>query len=558
MRRLVAVTALTALLLPVAACSSAGDDRQADDGGGTIAATSGELGQDRIVAAGEPVAGGTVTMALAAETDGWDPTENRWAAPGVMVGLALYDPLTALDADGVARPYLAESVEPSEDHTVWTITLRPDVTFHDGTPVTADAVVATLEGHLGSLLTRPAMGPLEEVEALDERTVEARMSMPWVAFPQVLTAQAGVIPSSATVSDPDGSRNPVGSGPFRLVEWVPGDRLVAERNEGYWRTDEAGRSLPYLDGVTFEAIEEAQTRVNALRTGEVDLLHAATPRQIVELEDDAAAGRIQLRNDRSPGEKGFVMVNLAAAPFDDPEVRRLLVQATDVDTYNELVNVGAVTRARSLFPAGSRYHSDEAEEIWPAHDPGAARAGVAAWEDEHGPLAFTLTALPTAEQREAAQLLQQQWAEAGMDVQIASLESTAYILAAVQGQYDAILWQQFGTADPDTDAHWWLSEYAADIGGLALNFARIRDDEVDRLIEVGRTRDDPAVRTEAYRDLAVRFNELLPYLWISNTRWVVAAGDHVHQFWNGPLPDGAPATPISSGVFRLTHTWVDG
>ena len=557
MRRVVAVAALAALLSVVGACASADDQEGSGGTGGTIAATSGQLGQDRIVEAGEPTPGGTVTMALEAETDGWDPTLNRWAASGAMVGLALYDPLTALDDEGVAQPYLAESLEPDDEYRVWTITLRPDVTFHDGTPVTSADVVATMEGHLASALTRPALGPLEEVVAVDERTIEARMSMPWVAFPQVLTAQAGVIPSLTTLEDPDGARNPIGSGPFRMASWEPGNEMVTERFEGYWRTDEQGRPLPYLDGVTFRPIEEGQTRLIALTTGEVDVLHTSTPTQIVELEDQAAAGDIQLRNDRSAGEKGFVMFNLAVEPFDDPDVRRLLVQATDVDTYNSLINQGAVTRARSVFPAGSPYHSEEAEEIWPEHDPAAAAAAVEAWEAENGPLAFTLIAPPTTEGREAAQLLQQQWGDVGVEVQIESLEQTAYLLAGVQGQYEAILWRQFGAPDPDTDAHWWLSENASDVGSLALNFARIRDDEVDAALEQGRTQDDADVRTEAYQELAVRFNELIPYLWVSNTRWVVAAGDDVHQFWNGPLPDGQEATPISSGVFRFTHTWVD-
>lgn len=544
----------------LAGCGSAEEaDRPAPDTSGEVSSSA----SDRLVEAGTPVAGGEVSFALEGETDGWDPTKNRWAAPGQQVGLALFDPLTALDDDGVARPYLARSIEPNDDYTVWTIVLRDGVTFHDGTPVTAAAVKRTMDAHLASVLTGPAIEPVEEVVVIDDRTAEVRMSGPWVAFPQVLTAQAGVIPAPAMLDDPEGSRHPVGSGPFRFQEWIPSNRLVVERNDAYWRTDASGQRLPYLDDVTFRPMPEGQTRINALDAGEVDLVHTSTPAQIVELERRAADGQIQLRNDLSAGEKGFTMLNLGKPPFDDPVARRAVVLATDVDAYNQSVNEGIVVRARSLFSPVSPFHSDEADAAWPEHDLEAARAAVAEWSAAHGgqPLAFTLTVPPTPELLAAGQTLQAQWQAAGMQVRIDSLEATAYVLAGVQGTYEAITWRQFGAADPDSDAHWWWSQNAAEIGGIGLNFARVRDDRVDALLEEGRTNPDQAARVAAYQDLSVRFNELMLYVWTSYARWVVAADDRVHQFWNVSLPDetgapGATAEPISSGVFRLTETWV--
>ena len=557
MRRAALILAAVGLL--AAGCTQA-DDEAGDAPTDATTEVAGELGQDRIIEGGAPVAGGSLTMAVEAETDGWDPTKNRWAASGTLIGLAIYDPLTAPDEQGIARPYLAESVEPDDDFTVWTITLRPDITFHDGSPVTADAVKATMDGHIASVLTRPAIAPIldDGVVVVDDRTVEVRMSSPWVAFPQVLSGQVGVVVSPTTLAAEDGTRDPIGSGPFDFVTWVPGNRLETERYDGYWRTHDGGQQLPYLDEVTFVAIPDGQTRINALGAGEVDVLHTFSPTEIVELEQRAADGEIQIRNARSAGEKGFVMLNLGRPPFDNESARRAVVLATDVDAYNTVINEGAVERARSVFPASSPYHNPEADAAWPDHDPDGARAAAAQYEAETGqPLTFTLSAPPTPIGLEGAQLLQAQWADVGIDVEIATLEQTAYILAGVQGSYEAILWRQFGAADPDTDAHWWLSENAADIDAIGLNFARIRDDQVDEDLRTGREDDDEAVRRAAYADLALRFNELMPYVWISNTRWVVAANDDVRDFWSGPLPDGRPSEPIVSGVFRLTHTWIE-
>ena len=92
---------------------------------------------------GDPVAGGTLRYALEADVDGINPTSSALSSPGLMMGNAVFDTITAATKDGNFVPYLAESVEPNEDFTVWTVTLREGVTFHDGTPLNAEAVVKT-------------------------------------------------------------------------------------------------------------------------------------------------------------------------------------------------------------------------------------------------------------------------------------------------------------------------------------------------------------------------------------------------------------------------------
>ncbi|MCZ7525266.1 MAG: ABC transporter substrate-binding protein [Acidimicrobiia bacterium] len=145
--KLVAIVAGLAL---VAACGGGGDD-DGDDGTGG----GGDGGSTTTAAAGPPQAGGSIVIALGSETDGLNPTKNRFAAPGLQMASAVFDPLMAYDANGDPRPYLAESMVPNEDFTLWTLTLRPGITFHDGTPLDAEAVKLNLELGATSALTAP-------------------------------------------------------------------------------------------------------------------------------------------------------------------------------------------------------------------------------------------------------------------------------------------------------------------------------------------------------------------------------------------------------------------
>ena len=128
----------------VATACGGGDD----DGGGSTS------GGD----AGTPTPGGNVVYGLEAETiDGWCLPESQLAISGIMVAQAVYDTLTRPNAEGEIEPWLAESVEPNEDSSVWTITLRDGVTFHDGTPLTAEVVKNNLDAYRGEYPARTSL-----------------------------------------------------------------------------------------------------------------------------------------------------------------------------------------------------------------------------------------------------------------------------------------------------------------------------------------------------------------------------------------------------------------
>lgn len=544
---------VTAVVLLAAACSGS------DDGGEESTTSQPDVVEDTVASAGEPQAGGTLVYGIGAETDGWNPTTNSWAPEGVQVALTVYDPLTAYDADGMAQPYLAESLEHNDDYTEWRMTLRDGVSFHNGDPLTAEAVKTILEAHRDSSLTGPAVAPINGVEVVDELTVLLEMNTPWVAFPQILTAQMGVVPHPSIIEEAINDE-PVGTGPFIFVEWIPDERFVGERNPTYWRTDEAGNRLPYLDRVEFRPINDPQTRRAAFEADELDMFVSGAPEDSVDFEQQAEEGdEVQFFVDRGENEEGFVMLNLEAPPFDDVRVRRALALATDAATYNEVINEGAMRIATGPFvpenpfaiPACFEAEGDEPCADYPAYDPDEARRILEEIESETGePVSFTLGNTPNSLDREQSTLLGEMWEEVGFDVELSFTEQTQYIVTTLAGDYQAVVWRQFGQPDPDSDAQWWYSD-------SGLNFANISDPEVDAALDAGRSSPDPEERVAAYADLQQRFAELLPYIWTNHSEWAIVARPWVQQVPSGSLPDGSPSMPFVTGTHRLTQVWID-
>ena len=550
------VAALLGLL--AAGCGSA-DDNQADSSSNDTV-QQGVADVDVTIASdGTPTPGGTLVYALEAETDGWDPTANRWAISGMMVGMAVYDPLTAYNADGEVEPYLAESIEPNETYDEWTITLREGVTFHDGSALTAEAVKATLDGHKASILTGTAVTPIEEVtvDPTNDLVAVVTMNKPWVAFPAALTAQIGFVVSPTTLTDDGGSRDPIGTGPFDFQSWTPNASLETAKYDGYWRTDEDGTQLPYLDGVEFRPFPDNLGRGNALLGGEVNMLHTSNPDTVAKFREEAASGNVQMVEDRGEGEEGFVMLNTESAPLDDVRVREAIALATDSEEYTAVIDGGVPETARGPFQPTSPWY---VETDYPEYDLEAATALIDEYTADVGPVVFTLGTTPSPENQEAVQFLASRWGDAGMDVQIETIDQSQFIGDALAGNYQANLWRQFGAIDPDTDSVWWLSESAE--GTLDLNFARNKNEAIDAALEEGRTNPDPEARKAAYATFQEELAKDIPYIWLTHTLWAIVADNNVRQITNGPLPSGDPALPLGGtgtfgGTHRLTFTWLD-
>jgi len=500
----------------------------------------------------KPVQGGQLVFGLEAETLGWNPVINTWAQSGHEVGLAIFDPLAAYDADGNVQPYLADAFEHNMDFTEWTIRLRGGVTFHDGTSCNAAAVKQALDAFRTSLLTASVFESVADVRATDDLTLTLTMSKPWASFPATLATQAGYIAAPAQLAAAGEAKlnKPIGTGPFRFESWTPGTELVVTRNPSYWRT-----GLPYLNQITFKPVTDPANRASALAAGDLDMIQTSDATSIVALRESAAEGKIQIANDTGEQEEYLLMLNNSAPPFDDPRARKALAAATDVDKYLDLIGAGITESADGPFVKTSKWY---AEHGYPVFDLETAKALVQEFVAAKGELRFRLGSFADTTSQQTAQALAEMYRAAGMQVEIDSVEQQALGIKALSGDYQALIWRQFSAPDPDGDFVWWHSGSGVP-GTINLNFARMQNPAIDAALEDGRKTDDFETRKKAYARLQQQFAETVPYVWLGHTTWSVAAGLNVRGLTNGTLPDGAPSMPFGgqmSGYNRLAETWI--
>ena len=290
----------------------------------------------------DPVIGGKLVVAGEAEAaNPWTPANVQCDSYCQMRVHAFYDPLFTVNDQLEVTPYLAESITANEDSTAFTIKVREGITFHDGTPLDADAVMDNLNRSFRSLLIGAAVkdiarnladpgadpnNPQVLFEKIDDFTFtfftgfngDPEQPIPWPTFPIYLNGQAGLMASPTWLAAVDaGTAQPtdaVGTGPFVFQSYAPGDRLIVTKNPDYWRSDENGNQLPYLDEIEFRVIVDSQVRAQALESGDVDMIadvgqqrHRRLRRQ-PGLPDGAAE---PVRRDE-----------LLAAPPDNPAARQ--------------------------------------------------------------------------------------------------------------------------------------------------------------------------------------------------------------------------------------------
>jgi ABC-type transport system substrate-binding protein len=495
-----------------------------------------------------PKRGGTVVFATEAEINSFDPRQGAWDSTGILYAHTVFDPLFTQGADGSVQPYLALSITPDAAYMNWTIKLRPGITFHDGSPLDAQTVKINLDGVSKSPLTGPALFNLDSTQVVDPMTVVAKMKSPWVPFPYYLTGQLGHIAGLKQLADTSGKAQPIGTGPFMFKEWAPGDHFTAVRNPNYWRS-----GLPYLDSITFKPIPDPQSRGNSLKAGNIDVMHSSDTQNVADFKDNSNYFQVNdLNSVLGEPDMDFVMLNTAVPPLDDIRVRQALAYATDRQKFINTLGNGLTKPADGPFTQSSPYFGPTG---YPGLDLEKAKALVADYQKDKGPISFKFGIINTAKGRQQNELIQAMWKAAGIQTDIIQVEQSPYILNAITGNYQAYGWRQFNVPDPDGNYVWWSSATASPVGKQALNFARNRDPEIDAALQAGRTSADPAARADAYKKIAQRFGADIPYIWISPAVWIVAARKVVGGLAQGTLPDGGKARGMGSGVISLSALW---
>jgi peptide/nickel transport system substrate-binding protein len=485
-----------------------------------------------------PKPGGSVTYGLESETGGgWCPSTARLAISGIEVGAAIYDTLMVPNTKNEMVPYLAKSVTPNADNTVWTITLRDGVKFHDGTPLDSAALVQNFTEYQKSTLIGAALKDISNVQATGPLEVTVTTSRPWPEFPWFLYLDGRfLIEAPAQLNSPDCARNLIGTGPFMIYNgaghWIVNQELEAAKNPNYWQKDSKGRQLPYLDKITFKPVAEAVQRINSLQGGQLDLIHTSDGQQVDALRNqlkgqfnvlDEGAGRSEVR---------YYLLNAAAdkPPLNDLTARKAVAMAIDRNQINEIRNNGAYRVANGPFdtkvigylkdPGFPKYNLKEAKKLAAQYK--AAHGGEFSVVLEH-------TNDPANTQE--AEIIKEQLAKAGIDSTLKQDDQTAFIVAAVTGNFSILLWRQHPGDDPDAQYYWWNV-------GSTLNFGKFDDPTLQNLLDQGRTETDPAKRKQIYQDINKRFASQVYNVWGYYADWVVGAKKSVQGLAGPPLPDG--------------------
>jgi ABC-type transport system substrate-binding protein len=501
-----------------------------------------------------PKKGGSLVFGVDAEEQGFDPTQGRFDEVGVMYARTVFDPLTIVLTNGDWAPYLAQSVVPNSSYTAWTITLRPNVKFHDGTACDGAALVTNLEAQSKSLLTGIVVNPtLQSITQSGPLAATITFKQPWVPFPYYLAGgiggQIAYVVAPSMLSNPNGTSHPVGTGPFVFKEWIPNDHFTATANPNYWRS-----GLPYLSQITFKPIPDEEARAEALKTGTIDLMITDTPQIITQFRGNRSYSYIDdSTNVAGEPDMNCVQLNCLAKPFNDPSVRLAAAQAVNRAQYVRVIDEGVLPVSNGLFVPGSQYFS---ATNYPRYNPSNAKKLVsAAARKNGGPISFTYGSTNSPAALRAAQYLEQAWKAVGFQVSTNIVQQNQTINNALAGKYQALGWRQFGAVDPDLNYIFW-STTTVSSGSLSINMARNADPTVEAALLAGRQGTEASLRQAAYKTVNKRLAVDLPYLWTDRAIWAVIGNPKVQNFNNPTSPQGQHAFGMIGGSIWPTQIWI--
>jgi peptide/nickel transport system substrate-binding protein len=506
-RRRLAVLAAAAL---VAVACGGGDPVDVDDPTGEDAADD----ADAEPSDDSEATGGTLIAAIGGDPDQLDPhTTSSSFAFTVLENV--YDTLVQPGDDLTMEPALAEEWSTSDDLLTWTFTLREGVTFHDGSELTAEDVVASFERIADEGANAFRLDAVDAFEATDDRTVTLRLNRPAPNLLEQIGPFKGmaIAPAEAIEAGTLGDE-PIGTGPFRFVSFSPGDSVVLEAFEDHWGDG------PYLDGVEFRVIPDESVKITNLETGEVDWIDSVPPQQLEQLEgsDDLVLGRV------AGNDYWYLALNNEREPFDDPEVRRAIAFALDPATIAEAAKFDAATPNETAIPETSFWYLDHAPF---GHDPDQAQQLL----DDAGVSGLTIDLMVTNEFPEtvtAAQVIGSQLEQVGITVDIRTEDFSTWLAEQGDGNFDAFMLGWLGNIDPDD--FYYAQHHST--GGF--NFHGFEDAEVDQLLDDARVEVDQDARKELYDQAATRIVDLASYIYFYNPDVVEAWSPEVSGYETRP------------------------
>jgi peptide/nickel transport system substrate-binding protein len=542
-------------------------------------ALSWQAGEERLIANGAPGhAGGRLVVALR--------SEPKTLNPALAVDETSRDVIRCLTADLIhinrgslkTEPSLAKSWNVSRDGRQYTLELRRGLHFSDGEPFTADDVIFSFQVYLDEKVNSSQRdllvvgGKPIVVVKVDTYTVRFELAQPYAAAERLFDGVAilprhllersyrsGIFSQSWNLSMPPNQF--VGLGPFRLKEYVPGQRVVLERNPYYWKADSAGNQLPYLNEVVFLFVPSEDAQVIRFQSGETDVLSRFSAENFVVLQKQQSAKGYHLDDLGSGLEYNFLFFNLndlapkglpeiakKQAWFQDVRFRQAVSAAIDREGIVRLVYSGRATPIWDQVTPGNKPWLNE-KIAHPARSLERARqilqsAGFS-WNsgallDPHGnPVEFSiLTSSSNAQRMKMATIIQDDLSQLGMSVQVVPLEFHAMV-DRLQNSYNyeaAVMGLVSGDADPTSEMNVWLSSGETHLWHPNQEKpATSWESEMDGLMQRQLVEPDYAKRKSLYDRVQEIVAEKLPVICLVSPNILVAAANRVGNFRPGIL-----------------------
>jgi len=499
---------------------------------------AGGLWQD--VQAGEK-RGGTLTIVRPTDPVSLD-SNLETTAPGAWVYYNITEPLIVLDEQGKLQPRLATSWQVLSPTKV-RFKLRPNVKFHDGTPFNASAVKFTVDRAFNE---KPGArwaslaGPFAGAEVVDDLTVDLSTKEPYgPALRSLAMAYVGIVsPAAVKKHGENYGRNPVGTGPFKFVEWRTNTSITIERNNDYW----GDKAL--IDRAVFKVVPEEGARMISLRTGEADMVIIPSPSQLPALKREGQVNVYEVVGGRII----FVGFNLAKPIVDDVLVRQAMSHAVNVNTILENIYEGAAVRPRGyLAPTVFGFKDMGLDKLYP-YDKAMAKAlfAKAGWTPgpdgilQKGSQKMTLSWLASRgrylKDAEMAEAVQAQLREVGVDARIQFLEWGAVFSQMRSANLDHHMYT-FGwiTTNNDADYTMFSSFLCKNAPPTGWNRARYCNPKVDELIEKARRSVDQAAREKMYAEAQSLMAKEPIWIPVANTKEVVVTQRFVRGFSVHPV-----------------------
>jgi len=443
--------------------------------------------------------GGTLVFGMPGDIKTLDPHVSQlWVWQNIR--FQIFERLFDLDSAGNVQPWLAQEFS-WEDPQTLLVTLREDVTFHNGEKFTAEDVKFTIDRIFTPDLPSEFQGYLasiDTVDVVDPATVRFHLKEADSTLPFALT-RLDIISKSVKVEDIP--TTPIGTGPFKFVEWNPNESIKLVRNESYWQS-----GLPYLDELVYKPIPDSEARIASLLSGDIDVNFEVAAKDVARLATSSGVS-VQLTK---PSGMGIFYINTRKPPFDNPKVRQALLYAFDRQNYNRDFLAGLARPANSPIAPGNWAYNQDADSLYPYDvDKAKALLAEAGFTDQKPLVVEIIYPVGLEEYKTVSEYLQASLVNAGIDAKVTGMELAAWSNKIIKEKtYDIAFDMRDIFADPalSFDDFTFFKPDPENFDGFVLESIPGYLD----MIKQGKQETEQAKRAEIYQQLQQLWADNLP------------------------------------------------